>query len=556
MNDTSGQIRPSFPDDPWAILPTAAKDDFETYVAAATESLMLSWAIPRIGEMGLRLLSRQRRSGRVLLYPASVFARSALPVLEADGAVTIVGVIDRRGAKLGSFCGHPVVTIEEIASLDFDYIQILHPIYEAYFREFLIAAGVAPDRVRGLLTLPESIATWRDDLKFSFPVTRVKTLRKTRNVVILRHMQTIIQEAEIARIFDPAETLVLWIGAPFSKRPTRHFRVQDTFLSTDLLFDLLAQIQPVKIYLATLVAESFYSFLVHKAVPDALIIHEIYDWSLLCPDYGIAPVHMTTMEQVGQSRAGEYWSVTNADAVVTKRRGPCWAKVEGTFRASYVRFNQGAQLPRKAIGRLDGPPGLSVVYAGPVPSYDKAEDWPFPQFAPLLEALAEREDLWFELYNSNHYGRVQNYRFEPLLQKFKGKLRRYHRRTPLPKLIDALPKFDYGWLCIHTWDDLAKFWDGHTVVSARFTSYIGAGLPIIIDDTWDATIDLIEKYSAGIVVSNPQPGDIGEILSRVDPERHRAGALQLRRLVLEENEAAIQALRELRRSPSRVAAIL
>ena len=527
-----------------------AKVDFEGYFTTATESLMATWAVPRLETIGRQLLSQQKRPGRILLYPAGMFAKSAIPLLEVDSDIAIVGVIDRRGAKLGAFCGHPVVTIEDVASIDFDYVQILHPVYEAYFREFLAAAGVSPDRVRGLFTLPESIATWRRDLKSSFLSKPVKTVRKTRNVVILRHMQTIITETEIARMFDPAETLVLWIGAPFSKRPTRHFRAQDTFLSVDVLFDLLAQIRPEKIYLATLVAENFFGFLVRKAAPEALLIHEIYDWSILCPDHGVAPQHMATLEQVEQSRAGEYWSVSKADAVITKRRGPCWAKVETAFRVPYVRFNQGAQLPRNPVARSDGPHGLSVVYAGPVPYYDTAEDWPFLRFAPTLEALADRKDLWFELYNSFHRQRADDPRFAPMLQKFKGKLRRYHRRTPLSKMINALPKFDYGWLCVHNWNDLAEFPDTHTVVSARVSTYIAAGLPIIIDDSWEATTDLVEKYSAGFVVSNPKPSDIETILSRVDPERHRAGALKLRQLFLEENEVAIQTLMKLRRLPS------
>jgi len=554
MDRASGQARPTFPADPWATLPAGVREDFEGYFAAATEALMTSGAVPRLDTIGHQLLLQQKRPGRVLLYPAGMFAKSAIPLLEADSGITIVGVIDRRGAALGSFCGHPVITIEGIASVEFDYVQILHPVYEAYFREFLIAAGVAAHRVRGLFTLPESTEAWRKDLKSSFSPKPVKTVCKTRNVVILRHMQTIVSEAVIAQIFDPAETLVLWIGAPFSKRPTRHFRVQDTFLSVDVLFDLLAQIRPEKVYLATLVAENFYGLLVRKAAPEALLIHEIYDWSIMCPDHGIAPVHMATLEQVGHSRAGEYWSVSKADAVITKRRGPCWDKVEAAFKVPYVRFNQGSQLPRNPVGRSDGPPGLSVVYAGPVPYYDTAEDWPFLRFTPMLEALADRKDLWFELYNSFHQRRAEDHRFAPMLRKFSGKLRRYHRRTPLSKMIDVLPRFDYGWLCVHTWNDLAEFPDTHTVVSARVATYVAAGLPIIIDDSWEATTDLIEKYSAGFVVSNPKPSDIETILSRVDPERHRAGALQLRRLFLEENDAAIRTLKGLRRFSSATSA--
>ena len=48
---------------------------------------------------------------------------------------------------------------------------------------------------------------------------------------------------------------------------------------------------------------------------------------------------------------------------------------------------------------------------------------------------------------------------------------------------------DYGLLAFNSLENSLNVPDIRIVISARITSYIAAGIPVIIDDTWQAVVE-------------------------------------------------------------------
>lgn len=540
------RLPPHFPAAPWDVVPEPFKRADRNAIDALHDRLRAELAAPRTPSLALAFLETQQLpTGRLLFYPASEQARAAVELFARAPGASVIGFLDRRAETLGEFADHPVYPPEHAASLTFDYVIVLQHIRESYFVAQLEKFGVDRAKIMTIYDKPafRSFAQARWTIADLLPDGLRRT---TRNVIVLCHQQTIIEQERLAEIYDPAETLILYVGNPTSSLRQDIFPALQVDVSFDRLESLLDAIRPERIYLATLIAEHYYFLLVRRMAPDAEIIHEIYDWAILFPDHHIADLHAASPARIEASRVGEWCSVHEADAVVTKRMGICWDVVLREFDRPYVQFFQGAKEPRHVSHAPQEAGLLRIVYAGPIPPPAQAADWPFYNYVPLLEEMASWAELHFEVFNSFHQAAAQDPDFEPCLRSMGFERGRYHRAVANQELVDRISSFDYGWMCLNRTEDANA--DTPTVISARVTGYISAGIPVVLDATWTAAAELVTRFNAGFVIENPTPALVREALRTVDPQQHRQGAARLRDHMLETNDNAIRRLRAVHRS--------
>ena len=541
-----------FPPDPFSLLPDSWRADPLGTAEDLARRLFRLLAPFRDNETLLAFLAAHPPKGRIALYPAGAATRAAVPLLRARGDVELVAVLDRAPAPQGQLDGVPVMTPEALLAdpaADDARIWILHPTLEAQFLERLLALGVAAERI-GLITGSEAYYDWwagRDGgaeaHRFWTDKGQSHLLKKTRNLVVIPQFLRMVPEEQLESVFAAEDTVVLCYGADPARLHFPRFPVLACPPSAEFLKLALDATQAGTIYLSSLLPEHYLAPLIHGLRPQARLIHEIYDWVNLFPDDYVAPSYKVSRELVQASRFGEYFSARCAAAVVSKRSGPYWKRLHKEFEAPYVWYLHGAiegppskmaQPPRRDDGRL------SLVYAGPLPMADDP-DHPFYRFLPLLDAVADAPEVWFELFASSHLVEENDAAFRPYAERFTRDSSRYHSRLPLHRLVADIAGFDYGFMALNHAADVLAYPDTRAVISARATGYLSAGLPIVIDETWTAIAELVEEFGAGFVVSEPQPqGIVGEILARADPARHRAGAGRLRDHLLARNKAALR----------------
>ena len=81
--------------------------------------------------------------------------------------------------------------------------------------------------------------------------------------------------------------------------------------------------------------------------------------------------------------------------------------------------------------------------------------------------------------------------------------------------------------------------DRRSAVCNRWTGYVSAGLPVLLDSSWGFMGDLVREYGAGIIFDSPQATVMIETLRTTDHAALAAGAARLRSRLLTENAAAL-----------------
>ncbi len=544
-----------FPPDPFSLLPEEWRADPRGSAGILAKRLFRLLAPFRDNETVLAFLAAHPPQGRIALYPAGAATRAAIPLLRDRDGVEIVALLDRAPPPGGNLDGVPVLTPDAFlanaeGSEDRERIWILHPTFEARFLESLLELGVAPDRI-GLITGSEAFYDWwagRDGgteaRRYWADRDQTHLLKKTRNLVVIPQFLRMLPEADLEEIFVEDDTLVLCYGADPERLNFSRFPLLACPPSVEFLKLILSETQADVVYLSSLLPEHYLAPLIHALRPEARLIHEIYDWVNLFPDDYILPSYRISGELVQASRFGEYYSSQCAAAVVSKRSGPFWQRLQDDFTVPYIWYLQGAietgrtQISRPRRQRENTKLGL--VYAGPLPLASDPNH-PFYRFLPLLDAVAKAPEVRFELFASSHLDGENDDLFKPYAARFDGANSRYHARLPLAELVVEIAGFDYGFMALNNAADVLAYPDTRAVISARATGYLSAGLPIVIDETWTAIVELVETFEAGIVVKDPNPETVvSEILSRADPAKHRLGAERLRDHLLARNKEALR----------------
>ena len=537
----------NFPTEPWARVPVEQRIDELTWAQRWSAVFAAQHCAPRRNDVALAFLHAHPPVGRVLLYPAGDLGRRIQQRFQDQA--DIVGFVDRRGPSIGPVQGLPVFAPDALDGIAYDCLLVCHAFGEAYFSEEIARLGVPPEKIRCIFLADQFASWWRDEDRTEMSLVGLpRTAESLRNVIIRTSLHiNVVDDQELAKVFDPSDTVLIYVGSLAGDNLSKYFSSYQTAGSLPVLKHLLDIFQPNTIYLNSVIADNYWGFIIQGLCPQARLIHEIYDWSLMFPNAPLRPLHYATDDEIEASHLGELVSVRHADAVVSKRSGPCWALVQKEFRAPYVRYFQSATRPTappRSSRMKENNNKVRLVYAGPVPPPSELDDWSFYGFVPLLERLMSLDFVSLDIFNSMDGGRPnERIKFQRYYEEFNGPHSSYHHSLRHDVMVNTIQDYDFGWMCINRSDQVEQFPDTRTVVSARVTGYVSAGLPVIVDDTWNATVDLIRRFNAGIVIPEPTPDRIEAALRGVNPAEFKPGALALRDYMLSENRRMVNALK-------------
>ncbi len=161
---------------------------------------------------------------------------------------------------------------------------------------------------------------------------------------------------------------------------------------------------------------------------------------------------------------------------------------------------------------------------------------------PVFEALAATGAVTIDIYNAGHQDHHQDPFYAEYLDRYRDAPIHYHRRIPAEALRQAMGAHHYGWIRA---TPAVPSVDCEVVIPASLSTYISAGLPVIIDSSLTHAATLVATFEAGIVIPPGESLDaaIQRILAQADPVHHRLGVDRLRAHMAEHNQNTINALR-------------
>ncbi|GLR80802.1 hypothetical protein GCM10007856_34820 [Azospirillum oryzae] len=509
-------------------------EDLNGLDAHVHRTVTAQWA-PRDEAAALDFVRDHLPGGRIMIYGAGTHTARLLDVLADRPDVTVLAVLDRNASGTGTFRSHPLLPPLAARQADVDHVVVAHPVWELDMVEALLRHGVPLERLFQVYSSPAYLAR----VLIRSVATALATLDGgIRNLVIGPAKWSIVSDAELAEALPPDQTVKLHFDPTDPFVASRTYRTIDLRHSYALLDAVIRHVRPATIYLRTHVGSNLLGYVIRRMAPQARLIHELYDFASLLSDQMLFGWMERSPEAVAACRATERHSMRHSDLIVSKRAGPSWQPFLERFTAPYRVFYAGkaAQPPSRPPPSPGRP--IRILYAGILPRPELLDvslcDY---NFLPLLEALAATGRFEIALYNYLHEGSAMDYLFSGYLERFSTPALRYHRCVAYEALVELAGQFDYGWLYRDATQEDNP--DARIIVGQRFTGYVFAGLPQILDEGWESMADLVRRHGAGLVVSHADQHRLADIITAADHAALAAGAQHLREAMIEHNQAVL-----------------
>lgn len=523
-----------FPDDLWTYAGLPDKPDRLEQARHSLDEIEFLQGAPRNPSLVEDFLNQEVPEGRLLVYGAGTHTPPVLEVLQRRRRNTIIGIIDRMGEHLKTFQGHSVFTPQEATLLPYDYILLSHGTYEDEMLESLRELGVPSRRI---------ISIYTHD---SFRKLARQTAEKRLGQFLLRSFDTfiisctqtvIVPDRELAAILSPDRTLNIHFGRPDSFDPSGPFETINLHESLDDLAYLIECIRPRNIYVRSIAYKNYLGYWLKKRYPEVKVIHELYDHTVVWPDRDLKNLFGLTQRTIRRLRLTEYAGAQFCDLIISKRGGPDWASILQESTAPYCLYYPMVQSPGPILESTGEATPSGLIYAGflPAPAF-RAQFKNGYDFLSTLEKICSNQKIRACLYNAAHVGPDADRIYAPYLDTYRGTAEmpvEYCRRLPYETLLKEMQSFAYGWLC----DKVHEFQaDRYVGICNRWTGYVSAGLPVIIDSGWRLMAELTRSYNAGLVVDDADASQIIAAMRKADPRVLRQGSQQLRSHLLRHND--------------------
>jgi len=178
------------------------------------------------------------------------------------------------------------------------------------------------------------------------------------------------------------------------------------------------------------------------------------------------------------------------------------------------------------LSEEDGVPRL--VYTGVVsPSSADKRLVGHSQYAPMIEAIT-RQGIHWHIYYNPETGVNDGYYREYFDLAEQNACFHFHSPLPYHSLSTEIAKYDYGYM-VH--DVRGVVWgEGNNDVSManKIFTYLEAGLPMIVGDSFGAVADFVKEHAVGIVVDSTDLSDLSQRLRSVDYQELRSNVLKAR----------------------------
>lgn len=520
-------------DHPWASVGGGDHGAALARAIGRLDELELLFGAPRDLDLAASFLRERLPGGRWLVYGAGTHTSVILEALERFPRIQVAGVVDRLGERLGQFCGYDVISPEDLGDVAYDGILLSHGSYEDEMRERLAAAGVPAERVAGIYADP---AFHR--LAAPTIARRIEGFAGRRFDVLLVRTSplSVISGAALASVLPPERTLQVYMGRGGSEEAEGFFETVNLDESLTALAALIRQTRPRAVLIQCVIYKNYLSYWLKARFPEVAVIHEPYDMAVWWRDHDLQALFGLTPRTIARLRLSERAASQTCDLVVSKRGGPLWDRLVGDCAAPHRLFFPMACEPVAAPGDAGPGDGLAggLVYAGflPVPAFLDGFKNGY-DFLDVMERVCRATGMTAELYNSSHLGPGADRMYASYLERYRDGPVVYRRRLPYAALIERMGAFAFGWLC----DVVREFQaDRHGGVCNRWTGYVSAGLPPLLDAEWRLMADLTTQYGAGVVVERTDSAAIATAVAKADLPALRAGCRRLRRHLLDHND--------------------
>lgn len=506
--------------------------------AYARRVVAAQWA-PRDEAAAVRFVRDRLPAGRVMIYGAGTHTARLINALTDRPDVTILAVLDRHASGDGDFLGYPLRPPQSASATEVDHVVVAHPVWETDMIAALSDRGAPMEKLFRTYSNPAYLA---EVLAPARAAVRAGVNGGVCNVIIGSAKWAIISDAELAEALPPDKTVKLHfdLADPFAASPVYH--TIDLQRSYALLQEAIREIRPTTIYLRTHTATNLLGHVVRGMAPKSRLIHEMYDFACLLSDRMLFDWMGMSPEDVAGCRAAEQYSMRRSDLIVSKRAGRSWRPLLRQFTAPYRVFYGGKPPPAlpgpsPRLPSSDRP--IRILYAGILPKPEHLDislsDY---NFLPLLEDLAATGRFEIALYNYMHDGEAMDHLYGGYLRRFSTPALRYHRCVAYETLVRLAADFDYGWL----YRDAAQEEnpDVRIVVGQRFTGYVFAGLPLILDEGWESMVDLVHRHRAGLVIKAEDRDRLAEIIADADHPALVDGVRDLRAAITAHNQTVLR----------------
>lgn len=528
-----------FPDDLWASVGLGEREDVLAEAKLRLPDIQAFYGAPRGLPDHLAAFCREELpAGRYLVYGAGLHTRALLPMLAKRPDIEVRGILDRLAASLDGFEGLPVLDPAEAVRRPEEHILISHGSYEREMMRSLLSAGVEPRRIIPIYTNP---AYHRVCRRFFADRVEPAIPRGIDHVIVTCALLGVVAEEQLARVFPPDRTLHIYAGRPDTTGGIRVFPTIDVHESLDALARILDLVRPKTVYLSTVLYKNFFALFLKERFPDIILIHELYDASLCWPDRDLALMFGLDAETIRLLRLSEFHSGHHADLVVSKRGGPAWEQgVWSRCRAPYRVFFPFLRNPQDQGPPIAESERRDIVYAGFLPSEAfLAQFTNGYTFLPTLRDVCARGSLAADIYNSAHFPGDGDKIYAGYRRDFAQGPVRYFGRLPYEQLLQRMSAYSLGWLCDVQPEPHP---DRHVGICNRWTGYLSADLPVLLDSGWTFMAGFVREHGAGIIVDRQDPETILTAIRAHDPQALVDGTRSLRRRLLAWNEDTVQAI--------------
>jgi hypothetical protein len=481
-------------------------------------------------DLAKRFLADTWTAPRFWLYGAGSHSAALLMHFGATWQGRVAGIVDRDPAGRTEVAGCPILPIDAAVVASDLPILVAHPFYETEMAEGLTAAGVYPARIHHLYTAPDFIARSRASLPdYGAPV---------RAVILGSSRYTTVADSELAAALDPATTRYLAFDLFEATEAKPPFTVIPMDKSIDAVVAGLKALRPKLVYVRTKIETDFLVYVVRQVLPDCVIVHEVWDFSVVFEDDTLKNWLKLPEILIESSRLAECWTVRDGQLVISKWGGAEWNTLFDDVYGTDLYYGGIAETP-KAIAHRTGTGVPRILYAGLLPKPEDlgAMEYDY-NFLDRLERLARNGTAEITILNSGHEGPEMDAFYRGYEIRFAETGIRYHRRVSYAALMEIAADHDLGWLALdqrETWG-MGKNW----IMPMRFTGYIQAGLPVIVSPPWGLCVDLVEKFGAGIVLAGDSDAEVTAALARANLAAMRNGSRDLHAHMLASNRRILR----------------
>ncbi|MDR4509100.1 MAG: tetratricopeptide repeat protein [Candidatus Brocadiaceae bacterium] len=191
----------------------------------------------------------------------------------------------------------------------------------------------------------------------------------------------------------------------------------------------------------------------------------------------------------------------------------CWDKY--FVRDSITKFSEKNGAPQLVYTGIVAPSGGDKATTGQ------------EQFQPLINEIT-KQNIYLSMYYNPETG-INDSRYAEYFELSKtNKYFQFNTSLPYHMLPNEISKYDYG-IMIHDVRGTAYSKANFEVSMAnKLFTYLEAGLPLIVGDTYEAVANFVKEYSVGIIVDPTDLSNLSEKLRSVDYQQLKANVIRAR----------------------------